>query len=761
MKKDKINSKVDLKFNLVKFYRLCLRNWLLFVACMAVCLVLACGFLYVRTPKSEVMASLKLPPESVQAGFRSITDLASSFNIGDMFGSSSTDNEVAMLSSHAVYMKTVKDLGLNEACFEKLGPLKWSPVYGDKVPFSVTPTNNEVNDTISRALLFKIGVNGDETFDINVKIKRNSIFSKKGVSLPYTVATNYGTFVVDKTATFGTRNPGVKTYRITFSSYNGAAQGLARKVRAYAPDKKTDFIALSYITNDPKFGELLLNTIIDNYNLVCTEERNDQETNTLGFVDKRLASLEEELTQIEERMETFKKANNLTEVEVDAATLLATSSELEKSQLMASIECEALKMAKEFVSNQENKYSLIPSLGEDKSSAATSITDYNQMIIQRMRLLDASTPNNTALNRLDAQIDAMRESVIESIDRSYEQAKMKLETLDSKSASTASRLSTLPALEREYIGIERDLVLKQQLYLFLLKQREESTMSLSQIQPSLITVDAPYTLSEPVGVTKKMAFAFAVLMGLIIPLLLTYYLKYKKAPLTVKDVYTVAQQPILGKVANDSSNDCLPVLDRSSGESIRQLRAEVVRIIEGLDSDKKSAVMVASAFDGEGKTYLATNLAVSLALLGKSVLLVEADLSKGNQSLMGYDLKSGLANLVSNDAASCVYDVDLKCEGSRLSLLGPGAVGHRNPDDIVGHEKVKASLVKLMRDYQYTVIDTASFVDHSGAFELADLVDLTICPVTAGHSTLDSITKVDAVCQEGRMPRMAIVVNMA
>lgn len=763
MKSKKDTEKAEIGFDFGKFYRLCLRNWRWFVVGVLACGLLAGAFIYRSQQKSEVVASLKLPPEINSGGIMAISDLASSFNFGDMFGGSSTDIEVAMLSSHSVYMKTVKDLGLNVSCFEKLGPMKWSALYGEKMPLSIIPTNAEVNDTLSRQLVFNIKVNANGTFDINAKLKRAIIAKEEGTSLPCQLSTRFGTFVIDTTAAFAKRDPDVKAYRFKYCSYNAAAQSLAQVVKAYPPDKKTTFISLSYLATDSKFGELLLNTIIDNYNIVCNELRNDQDANTLNFVNNRLAHLENELAQTEVRMEDFKKANNLTDVEVDAATLMQMTTEIEKGLITAKIECEALLMAKQFISNQENKYSLIPviSSGESSTGASMSIDAYNQLIIQRMRLVDSSTPNNTSLKRLDAELDAMRQSVIESIDRSYDHAKVMLDQFTSKNASTASRLSSLPTLEREYISIKRDLVLQQQLYLFLLKQREEASMNLAKVQPSLVTVDPPYTLAEPAGLTPKMLLAFAIFMGLLLPMALIYFKKYNLAPLTREDIEALAQAPIIGCIKKDSSNDGMPVLENAGGESIRQLRAEVVRIVDGLDASKNGAVLVASAADGEGKTYLATNLAASLALLGNKVLFIEADLSKGNEPLMGHSLKAGIADIIDNGAEGCVQEVSLGANGARISILGPGNLNGRNADDVLGNDKVKDAIAKLIAEYQFTVIDTASFESHSGAFELASLASLTICPAAVGCTTALTLEQADDMCREGRLPRVAFVINMA
>lgn len=764
MKNEKNKDQAEIGFDFGKFCKLCLRHWQWFIVGVVACGMLAGAFKYISPTKSEVVASLKLPPEINTGGIMAISDLASSFNFGDMFGSSSTDNEVAMLSSHSVYMKTVKDLNLNVAYFEKLGPMKWSALYADKIPLTLIPTNAEINDTISRQVVFNVNVNDNGTFDINAKVKYKTVCKKVGVSLPCEIATNYGTFVLDTTAAFAKRNPKVSKYRIKFSSYNAAAQSLAQVVKAYAPDKKTTFIALSYVTTDPKYGEMLLNNIIDNYNIVCNEQRNDQDANTLNFVNIRLTSLENELAANEVRMEEFKKANKLTDVEIDAAALMEMSTEIEKGLITAQIECEALQMAKQFISNQDNKYSLIPSIssGDNATGASLSIDTYNQMILQRMRLLDSSTPNNTSLKRLDAELDAMRKSVIESIDRNYDHAKVMLDQFNSKNATNNSRLSTLPSLEREYISIKRDLVLQQQLYLFLLKQREEATMNLTKVQPSLVTVDTPYTLAEPAGLSTKMLLALAFLMGIILPMALLYFMKYKKAPLTRKDIETLAKAPIVGCIIGDSSNGGMPVLENAGGESIRQLRSDVTRILDGLAPAKKQAVLVASAADGEGKTYLATNLAASLALLGNKVLLVEADLSKAGEPVMGHSPKAGIADIIDNgSAAGYVADIDLGANGARLSLLGPGNLNGRNGDDILGHEAVKDAIAKLMADYQYTVIDTASFERHSGAFELASLAGLTLCPAAVNRSTADTVEQVNTLCEDGRLPRVAFVINMA
>lgn len=765
MNNEKKNEKPELGFDFTKFRKLCLSHWPLFAIGIFACCALAGAFIYIRSEKSEVVASLKLPPEMNTGGIMAISDLASSFNFGDMFGGSSTDNEVAMLSSHSVYLKTVKDLNLNVTCYEKLGPMKWSALYADKIPLSLMPTNAEVNDTISRQVQFDIKVNDNGSFDIKAKAKRKTIFDKKGVSLPCEVPTRYGDFVIDTNEAWAKRDPEITTYRMKICSYNSAAQSLAKVVKPYIPDKKTIFIAITYTTTDPKFGELLLNTFIDNYNIVCNEQRNDQDANTLNFVNGRLASLENELAENEVRMEQFKKANKLTDVEIDAAALMQMSTEIEKGLITAQIECEALQMAKEFVSNQENRYSLIPSItsGENSTGASLSIDTYNQLIIQRMRLLDSSTPNNTSLKRLDAELDAMRKSVIETIDRNYDHAKVMLDQFSSKNASNNSRLSTLPSLEREYISIKRNLVLQQQLYLFLLKQREEAQMNLSKMQPSLVTVDAPYTLAEPAGLSAKMLLAFALLMGLLLPMAFIYFMKYGKAPVTREDIDTLAQAPIVGCLKKDSARQGMPALDSDGGESVRQLRSEVQRILQGIDPAKKQAVLVASSADGEGKTYLASNLAASLALIGCKVLLVEADLSSGNEPVMGRSLKAGIADIIDGggSAAGCVASIALGANGASLDVLGPGNLGGRNGDDVLGHEAVKSAIAGLIDQYQYTVIDTASFESHSGAFELASLASLTLCPAAVDRSTPQMVEKVNDMCSQGRLPRVAFVINMA
>lgn len=749
-------AKINLLNEARRLVRASIKNWAIVAACAVAVTALAGAYLYIKKPSAEVMAKLMLPPEASSGNVFSLGDLASSFSMGDIFGGSSTDNEIGLIRSHSVFDRVARDLDLNVSYFERLGFMKWMPAYGTSKLRLTADTH--IADTISVGLLFDLKKVGADKFDILAKCDKKKIAELKGASLPASVSTPYGEFEISATEFYGQGDP-IGKFRIIYGSYAGAAESYSQIVKAFAPNKKTDFIDLSYVATDPEFGKALLNSIINNYNVFANSLKTGMSENNLEFIDKRIETMAQEVAQAENSMEQFKQANNLTDPTVDAKVLVEKAGMLDGLILEAQTNVEVLKLTRDFLADPANKYELIPQMlssGSKSGEAAPGGIDaYNALIMERIQAYAKVKKPNAAMKMLDEQIDQSRENVIATVDRAYENALVALKELQKENSATLGRMGTIPTIEKEYIGLERDLVLKQKLYLFLLKQKEEAEMSVSKVSPSLITVDPPYTPSGDLKLSKGKILAVGAFLGILLGLAMVYVLKLPSTPVyDMGSLRAMSKAPVLGCIAADRDGSDLPVMKDGGGASLRQLRAAVVPVLGECGG---KVTLVTSVVPGEGKTFVASNLAMSLALCGYRALLIGADLRHPQLPEL-FGVAAGaptLCSLVSGGAASLNREI---WTANGLDVLPAGSDG-RNPADVLGDPRIADVFKALREKYDYIVVDSASLKHCSDTYSLASVADLTLIVAATTIASPANMKFADTLVKDGVFPRIAIVGN--
>jgi len=747
MEDKKDTTKSGVKFDAKRLVRQCFKSWKLMGCCVAAMLVLAVAYLYVRKSNAEVFAQLMLPPESNAGGLLPYLDIASTLPFDDMFGSSTTENEIAVIKSHTVFERTARDLGLNVSYLQKRYPLKWYNAYDDaQLKLTTLPS---ISDTIRVALRFDIDPNSDGTFDIVCKLKRSKLAKVENAELPVTLETSYGPFTISKTDFYG-KMP-VNKFRIMFCSYNAAAYAYAEAVEVYAPSKKTDFIDLSFFTNDPKFGEKLLNKIIDNYNLIGNNYRDDNSTRTLDFVNKRLATLESELAQAEGKLTSFKKTNDIVNPEVDIATLVGKENTLDAQILSVQTELEILRMAKEFLANPENNYALLPSV----PGAGPEMTAYNELILQRMKLVSSAKENNLVLRKLNEQIDALRGNIIVTVNRSFDNTSLRLSALRKENSGTEVRKSSVPEMEQEYVTLNRDVYMLQQLYVVLLKQREDAELSLMKTSVSLLTVDAPYTVPDSTEISKSKVLAIAVFLGLCAGAVLVFFLKLPKCPLdSAKQIESLSDAPVLGSVVSEQGGDAgIISVDNRAAESLRMLRSNVMFALENIG---RNVILVTSVTNGEGATFIAANLAVSLSKAGYKTALVEANMRSPRLSelMAGDKTAATLSEIISKGVP---FKPTFAADGAPAVICAGDYDG--NPADLLGGEAMTKFIESLSAECDYIVVDAAHMRGYSDVFAMADDADLTLVVAKTGVTTPKEMAYAGSIYADGRLPRVACVIN--
>lgn len=736
---------IDIK-SLINQY---ISKWYLFVISVLVCCSLAWLYTKIKNPEYAVRANVLISQENANP--------MSNFGaLGDLIGSNGyVDDEIFVLSSHSLYRDVAKDLGLNVTHKVKTGLLTSKLAYPD-FPVQVSAPE-ELLDTLKIGVVFKIKINKDGKADIKTKIKKKTYSEVENVSLPTTINTPLGKFTISTTDYYVPGNE-VKTTE-TIVGYNGAAELLDLDVVNEIATKRSNVINMAINTTNPFLGECILNDIIKKYNERGIAEKQLQGQNTAEFIDMRLSLIADDLKKSEAKIQEYKQEKGIIDVQSEAVYQTQKKGQLESELLTAETKREITHMVSQFLRDPKNKYSLIP-LTIDNEGMQASINAYNDIVLQRINLQNSAKTNNVALKQLSEQIDAMRANILTSIDKLLQSSDIQIKDLRREKALADSRLGQIPTQEREYLDMKRQQSVKQQIYMFLLQRREENAMILVNSLPKGIIVDEAFTLSEPLGMTKKILFAIALVLGLCIPPAFLYIKKIIRNRFeTRQEVERNTDVPILGEMCNDRSGRSLVVTrddNSSSSELFRLMRSNLLFI---LNDPKDKVVLMTSSTSGEGKSFISINLAASLALLGKKVLLVGMDIRKPRLAdYLGIHPQFGLTQYLSSDKISVDQIISHVPGAENLDVICAGPVPP-NPAELLASAKTDELFVELRKHYDYIIVDTAPIGLVSDTFALDRIADASIFVCRINYTTLSDLSQINEVYEQHRLKKLSLVIN--
>lgn len=736
---------IDIR-SLIDLYK---QKWYWFAISAVVCCAVAFIFVKGMKPKYQVRANVLISQEDGGG-------MSSFGGLGDLFGSSGyVEDEIFVITSHTVLRNVVKELNLNihhEVCdgfMSKVFEYK-------KYPLQVYPAPGIV-DTLKTAVTFNIKVNAAGLADVKVKADRHTIGEVERQKLPVTIKTDYGRYIIDRTK-FCPKGKDIESI-VTVNGYDAAAEDLAKDVTSSIASKKSNVIQLGIVTTDPVYGSDVLNDIIQQYNDRGIYQKNLQSSKTAKFLDERIALISGDLSQAEESIQGYKQNEGIVDVQAEASYNLGMKSEVERHLIAALTENEIIRMTRDFLKDPSKAYELIPAT-DNIPGAGSSIGTYNALILRRLELSNNAKGNNQALRSLNEQIDAMRSSILTSLDRSLNNSDIQVRDLRLQVGRAEGKLGNIPSQEREFLNLKRQQEIKQQLYLFLLQRREETAMLLANAIPKGEIIDEAFTLADPVSMGKKMIMLIVFFLSLCIPPIVLYIKKITRSKFENRnDVEQATDVPILGEMCVDRSGNVLAVGSHdtsSTSELFRLLRSNLQFVLNGAD-DK--VVLMTSTKSGEGKSFISINLAASLALLGKRVLLVGMDIRNpqlGNY--LGLKAPYGLTNYLSDSNISLDSIIQHEPLVPNLDIIDAGPIPP-NPGELLTSRKVDEMFDELRKRYDYIIVDSAPVGMVSDTFNIARVCDATIYVCRANYSTFGDIDYINELFDDKRLPKMALVVN--
>lgn len=680
--------------------------------------------------------------------------------LGNLFGAQgSVNDEYHVLSAHSIYYSTVREMGYNKHHYVRTGFMRAREMFGEEVPIEIeAPTG--IGDTLKVQLAFNIAAKPDHQAKITFSADGEKLVKNLKVQLPYTLSTDYGDFLITPTPAFPA-DESVKTI-VTISGFHAAAEDLAQDLSVEIPNKRANVITMGLNTPYPRQGEKILDEMVSQYNIRGIEEKNLQAIKTRDFLNERIALLEGDLNVAEADIQSYKQKQGIVDVKVETVYQTEKRGKIEEELIKAEVQNEVLKMTAEYVSDPGNAYDLIPAPAIENKGLQDAIGKYNELVLRRMQLASNAKSGNMALRNLNEQIDAMRASVASSLERAYQSGEASARDLRKELNSTMGRLGQVPDQERTYVDKERQRQIKQEIYLFLLQRQEENAIMLANATPKGIIVDEAYTLKKPLGMSNKMVLLICLLLGLFMPPVVLYLRKVIMNRVeTRNDVEKATDVPILGEISLSRSGKHL-VVDKaetsSTAELFRLMRSNLLFVI---NPPKEKVVLVTSASPGEGKSFIATNLAASLAILGKRVLIVGMDVRKPRLAQrLNIDPRFGLTQyLAGNDIpVDKLIEPVPGCENLDVMVSGPVPP---NPSELLTSPRLDELMNQLRELYDFIIVDTAPVGRVSDTFALNRIADASIFVVRLGRGSLSDLQVADEIYRNKRLKKLSIAINGA
>lgn len=751
------NNSQNNSINFVELFHEYKSKWYYFAISIFIFLVIGVAYALIKKPVYNVHASVLISTEDQSGG---ANQMMKQFNMGDMFGGNSTvDDELAVMASHAVLRSTVEELGLNISYNVRTNFFRRNFKYKDE-PVKLI-CEKSLQDTLRSSLYFKLNIDDSQRVSIEAKANGKFLAETEDQTFPVTLKTVYGTFIFNKTKHFDKffeKEEAFKEY-ITLGGYDAVAEDLNQLLSISIPNKKANVIALDYQTTHIGYGKEIINTVITNYNKKGIENKRIKDEKTANFISNRLETLVNELDASEELIEEYKRSHNISNLGAEASYQFGRKTSLETKLINAETEFEILQMTRDFISNPVNKYSMIPYSAGD-GAATGIIAAYNSLIAERIKLENNAKANNIALQALTKQIDALRENITETLNKSYETSLVRLNELRKQMHESQAKLGEIPSQEREYLSMKRHQSVKEQLYLYLLQQQEETTLNIANAMARGIIVDNAYAFNAPVSASKKKIVFIFFFLGLITPIAYFYARNLLRNKFDTKEELEKRTSiPILGEICTSKRNNILVVKEggsTSAAELFRLVRSNLQFI---LNNQAEKVIMVTSTIAGEGKSFISINLASSFALLGKKVCLIGMDIRKPQlANYLNLPASIGLTQYLASDQYK-IDDITLKAPvAENMDIIQAGPIPP-NPAELLMTEKVDQLFLELRQHYDYIIIDSAPVGMVSDSLTLSRVTDATVYVCRANHTTFSEIKFFNNLYTGNRLKKMAIVVN--
>ena len=736
-------------------------HWPWFLASILICLIGAWGYLYFQTPVYQVSASIMIKDDK-KGGNSGSADLENLGLGGVITSAQSIDNEIEVLRSKTILNEVFNCLDLyitysDDDEFPKREMYKTSPVV-------VNLTAQEA-DKLPSAALIDMQLSSDGGLDVNLKVGLNE-YNKRFDKLPAVFPTNVGTFGFTlRDSLLNGQVEGRKDVRhisAVVSQPFGMAKGYQWALTIAPTSKATSVATVSLVNTNIQRGQDFINKLMEMYNRNTNNDKNEVAEKTREFINERIKIIDEELGNTEEKLETFKRNAGLTDISSDAQLAVSGNAEYEKKRVENGTQINLVRDLAKYINNPLNEYEVLPSnIGLTDNGLTTQLERYNELVIERKRLLRTSTENNPMIINLDMSIRAMKANVKAAIDGTLQGLLIVKADLDREASRFSRRISDAPGQERQYVSIARQQEIKAGLYLMLLQKREENAITLAATANNAKIIDEPVAEGGPVSPKPKMIYMFALALGVGLPVGIIFLISLTKFKIEGRgDVEKLTRLPIVGDVPlTGEKNGSIAVFENQNNlmsETFRNVRTNLQFMLE---NDQK-VILVTSTISGEGKSFVSSNLSISLSLLGKKVVIVGLDIRKpGLNKVFNISRKEqGITQYLSNPEKNLMDFVQVSDVSKSLYIL-PGGTVPPNPTELLARDGLDKAVETLKKNFDYVILDTAPVGMVTDTLLIGRVADLSVYVCRADYTRKAEYTLINELAENNKLPNLCTVIN--
>lgn len=725
-----------------------------YVASLAFFLCVGVFYLYV-TPKVYSRVAKVLIDESNQDATMRNLGVASA-GMMRLRSFNSVENEIETFASPDLMQVVVERLGLQTRYVQE--QLFRDVELYRNCPFDARFAGENPHSPYS----FKVTPAGEEGFVLSeFRLKDEKFKEEVPGSYGDTLQTPVGKVVLYPVETDVDFNHPVK---VSWTTGMSAAKAFCRNMHIALSGKESSVLVFSINDTYPSRASSILSTLIDVYNEMWINNKNRAAINTTDFINERLVVIEKELGLVEDALKQYKSKNNLTDIKAVAQSYVTESSEYATKAFEVNNQLSIAQYIKEYLNNPANSLSLIPSnLGLTSASVEAQIKEYNDIVLQRDRLLSGGGENNPMVTDLNAALASIRTAILRSIDNLIATLQLQLSKIESQEKQILARMSSNSGQELQLLSIERQQQITQELYMFLLQKREENELAALINVGNTRVIMNPNGSSNPVSPNRMMIMFIMIVLGcgapfgfFLVKKLLDTSIKYK-SDLGTLSVPFLAEIPKMGK-DGFNRDECKVIVKPGSrdmmNEAFRVLRTNVDLM---LGKNAGSRVIMFTSFNpGAGKTFSIMNVAASMALKKSKAIIVDLDLRKATLSQALGKEHTGVAAYLNgkiDDYRPYVDEIAPDLYHLPVGTLPP------NPTELLLTDRFARMVDDLKQEYDYVFLDCPPIDIVADASLITEKADMTIFVLRSGRIDKASIPYIDELYRSGKYSHMAMILN--
>lgn len=755
------NTNKDQEISIREHVDVYLRKWPWFLATMLLGVLIA--LIYLRYTPSTYSATATILIKN--QGSKNASELGAFNDLGlvDMMNVVDFENEKIVLSSKSLSEKVVDELNLTVSYFVE-GKILDSEIFNYK-PFTVKVVSPPDETSTPPGALYIEPISTTQ-FSLKVKIKEKNAIHNFGDLIDL----GWGVIMVTPNVEVlkkSERDGDFGEIRVSIRSRDAVAASVRSSINVQSMTDRSSVVRLTMVSTLPEKARAIINELIEQYNADSMNDRNLIARNTANFIQGRLEIITNELDSVETGKVDYKEKKGLTDIVAESQIYLQNANQANKQQMEVETQIALVNTMMDYLKNSSETDLLPANLGVGKENFASEVSKYNQLIMERNRLLQSSTTKNPLVVGLDEQIGEVRANVLESMLNAKRSLQINLSEINNEKSNIGSEINQIPLMEKDFRSISRQQDIKESLYLYLLQKREENAITLAVTAPRAKVVDPAYSQSLAISPKKSIIILGALFAGLLIPFIIIYLGQLLDNKIRNRayverhggDIAIVGEIPELSKKENEiiQANDTSVL-----AESFRILSTNLKYLV--LDKVKKEGVgkiiFVTSTVKGEGKTFVSANLAVTLANGGARVVVVGADIR--NPQLQRYIdgdfTNSGVVEYLVYPESSTEDYIQPAQNQKNLWMMVSGTIPP-NPAELWMQDRAGDMFKELASKFDYVVVDTAPAMLVTDTLLIDKHADVTIYTIRAGYTEKNLLNFPLDNKSNGKLKNVAFVLN--